>query len=241
LGDRTQSDKQVWKFWLRLGIILLMALAALLASVAFGEPGASLEPSHKGSPSPNMDRPIWDAKLTLRVYNYAQIDPVSLARSEKVATAIFENVGAELVWLDCPLSQAQFRKYPACQSDLGRADLVLRILPRRMAVKLIASDEPLGFGQPCPSSESACELSVFSDAVDQLATEGYREDLILGHVIAHEMAHVLIGAGHSQEGIMRGVWCSRDLQRISWGMLLDFTGDQARQLRAAAAERTKSR
>jgi hypothetical protein len=102
-----------------------------------------------------------DTKLTLRVYNYAQIDPKALARSEKVASAIFESVGIELLWEGCALSPADLQAYPACQSAMGTADLVVRILTRNMAMKLLVSREPLGFAQLCPENEPACELTVF--------------------------------------------------------------------------------
>jgi hypothetical protein len=187
----------------------------------------------------NHPTPTTDAKLTLRVYNYSRIDPVSLARSEKVASAIFENVGVETVWMDCPVPKTHSGSYSACQSDMGPIDLVLRILPRHMAIKLAARDEPLGSAQTCSESEPACELSVFYYRVDELAVAGYRADRILGYVIAHEVAHVLLGPGHSEEGIMRGQWTRNDLQRISWGLLTDFTKDQSRQLRNAVLRRMK--
>jgi hypothetical protein len=182
-----------------------------------------------------------EAKLTLRVYNYAKLDPQSLGQSEKVATATFKNVGVELFWVDCPLSPAQFKTYPECQSEMGTNDLVLRILPRHMAKKFETSGEPLGFAQSCPENEPACQLSVFYYRVDELARNGYRADLILGHVIAHEVTHVLIGPGHSEGGIMRGQWSRSDLQRISSGLSLDFTGNQSSQLRSAVLGRTVRR
>jgi hypothetical protein len=181
----------------------------------------------------------YDAKLTLRVYNYARIDSESLARSEKVADAIFGNVGIETVWVDCPTSKANWQAYPACQSHMGTTDLVLKILPRHMAMKLRRHTESLGLGQACPETEPACELSVFYHRIDELATKGYKEDRILGYVIAHEVAHVLIGPGHSEEGIMRGEWTPPDLQRISWGLPLNFTGDQSKRLRDTVLRRTK--
>ena len=183
--------------------------------------------------------PSPDAKLSLRVYNYARIDPASLAISEQVAAEVFQNVGVAIIWVDCPLSQAQFAKYPACQVGMGTTDLVLKILPRYMAMKLAARDEPLGFAKPCPESESACELNVLYHRVDELATYGYRADRILGHVIAHEVGHVLLGSGHSYVGIMHREWSRYNLQRISWGLLLDFTDDQSRQLRSAVLRRAK--
>jgi hypothetical protein len=188
-----------------------------------------------GHPAPTLD-----AKLTLRVYNYAHVDAVSLARSEKVAAEAFENLGVELVWVDCPVPKAHSRAYAACQSDMGPIDLVLRILPRHMAIKLAARDEALGSARTCSEREPACELSVFYCCrVDELAVAGYREDRILGYVIAHEVAHVLLGPGHSEEGIMRGQWTRNDLQRISWGLPLDFSKDQSRELRNAVLRRMK--
>jgi hypothetical protein len=181
----------------------------------------------------------FDAKLTLRVYNYARIDSDSLARSEKVADAIFGNVGMETVWVDCPTSKTQWQAYPACQSHMGTTDLVLKILPKHMAMKVRRRTESLGFAQTCPETEPACELNVFYHRIDELATKGYKEDRILGYVIAHEVAHVLIGPGHSEDGIMRGEWTPPDLQRISWGLPLNFTGDQSKRLRDTVLRRTK--
>jgi len=181
-----------------------------------------------------------DAKLILRVYNYARIDPEILGGAEKVAAAIFEKAGVRTAWVGCSVSEAESQAYPDCQSDMGTADLVLRILPQRMAKKLRVSEEALGFAQPCPENEPACELSVLYSRIEGLMFTGYRPDRILGHVIAHEVAHVLIGAGHSEEGIMLGEWSRPVLQRISWGLELDFSNGQSKQLRRAVLRRTKS-
>ena len=178
------------------------------------------------------------ARLTLRVYNYASLDPASLAASKKVAGAILQNVGIEPIWVDCPTSWAKSQEYAACDSEMGTTDLVLRILPRRMAEKLRRSYDSLGSAQTCPETEPACELTVFYHRVDELAVNGYRADLILGHVIAHEVAHVLLGPRHSDDGILRAEWSSSDLQRISLGMHLGFSTDQSHQLRLAVLRRT---
>jgi hypothetical protein len=178
-----------------------------------------------------------DAKLTLRVYDYARVDASSLARSERLTSAIFERIGIKVAWTDCPLSQAAFRAYPACQSNGGPADLVLRILPRSMALKLSAPGEPLGFALPCPDSEPGCELTAFAFRIEQAAAQGYPADSVLAYVIAHEVAHVLIGPGHSLHGIMRGEWSRHELALMCRGGHPRFTDDQARNLRAAVLRR----
>jgi len=213
----------------RFSVCLLNAL--LVCPFLPGKPALAQSSTNRAPSAPL-------AKLTLRVYNYARIDPASLASSEKVADAILEKAGIEAVWVNCPLSQKEAQAYPSCDSEMGTADLVLRILPRRMAAKLHHSNEPLGFAQICSETEPACELTVLDHEIEQLATHGYRADRIMGHAIAHEIAHVLIGPRHSEEGIMRGEWTSTELQRISWGISLDFAGNQSTQLRNAALRRT---
>jgi hypothetical protein len=234
----TRSRKPARECCLALGFILLIG-SILSVRPAFTQlPGNPLPLTTARATITSDSAPSPNAQLILRVYNYARIDPVSLASSEKVAAAVFQNVGVAIVWVDCPLSQVQSARYPACQEGMGTTDLVLKIIPHYMAMKLEAQNEPLGIAKPCPESEPACELSVLYYRVDELATRGYRADRILGHVIAHEVGHVL-GSGHSDVGIMRGEWSRYDLQRISWGLLLDFTDDQSRQLRSAVLRRAQ--
>jgi len=178
------------------------------------------------------------AKLTLRVYNYARTDPASLTSAEKVADAILEKAGIEATWVNCPLSPKEVQAYPSCSSEMGTADLVLRILPRRMAIKLRHPNEPLGFAQVCGETEPACEFNIFYHQIEDLATKGYRADRILGYVFSHEIAHVLLGPAHSEQGIMRGEWTSFDLQYITWGLPLTFTADQSLKLRLALLHRS---
>jgi hypothetical protein len=216
----------------------LVAGSILSFGLAFYQPALGQASPPKAALTPDLNTTATpEAKLTLRVYNYARLDSASLASSEKVAGTILENLGIATAWVDCPLSEKSSRAYPACQSGMGTTDLVLRILPHRMAMKLPRHEESLGFAQTCPDSEPACELNVFYHQIDDLAAKGYRADRILGFVIAHEVAHVLIGPGHSEEGIMRGEWTPADLQRLSWGLSLDFTNDQSRQMRHAVLRR----
>ncbi len=216
-----------------LGFCLLLPLEAAFAQSAQPSKSRRSIPQTVAHPTSGAE-----ARLTLRIYNYAALDSASLTASERVAGAILENVGIEAIWVDCPTSTRRSQAYPACDSDMGTTDLVLRILPRRMAEKLRRSNDSLGSAQTCPETEPACELTVFYHRVDELATNGYRADLILGHVIAHEVAHVLLGPRHSDDGILRAAWSPSDLQRISLGMHLDFSTDQSKQLRLAVLRRT---
>lgn len=141
--------------------------------------------------------------------------------------------------MDCTPLRGESLLRETCPSDMGASDLVLRLLPRRMGMKLATPNEPLGFAQECPESEPACELTVFYFRVEELAAEGHRAENILGHVMAHEVAHVLIGPGHSEDGIMRREWSREELRRMSLGLQLGFTVEQSRRLEEAVLRRVK--
>ena len=237
-STRARIAKRAGKRSLTLQLIVVIA-AILSTTPAFARRAPARPSQLAAAPATTVSHMAtkFDAKLILRVYNYARLDPVSLALSQKVATAIFADVGIEVVWIDCSVSRPPSGASPACQSRMGPIDLVLRILPRSMAIRLATRNEPLGSAQTCTESEPACEVNIFYHRVDELATKGYRADRVLGYVIAHEVAHVLLGPRHSEEGILRGEWTRDDLERISWGLALDFTKDQSRQLRDAVLRR----
>ena len=235
------TGKEVRKCCLALGFILSTG-AIWSGNFVFGQSPLSGRTPSTAVQAMTTSQPTRDPypKLIFRVYNYAYLDPTALTNTEGVAAAIFQEVGVETAWVDCPLSWTELKRYPACQEKMQTTDLVLRILPKSMAMKVRTGDDALGFAKPCPEDEPACDLTVFYHRVDGLATDGYPKDRILGHVIAHEVGHVLLGLGaHSDIGIMRRVWSRHDLQHISWGLLLPFTDDQRQQLRAAVLRRTK--
>lgn len=201
------------------------------------------EGQHRGSDSGTaLGRrlvPSQGGKLTLRVYDYVPLDRVLLERAERVTDEIFKDSGVEITWMDCTPLRGEFLPHETCLSNMGASDLVLRFFPRRMAMKVAAPKEPLGFAQQCPETEPACELTVFYFRVDELAADGHRAELLLGHVIAHEVAHVLIGPGHSEDGIMRREWSREELRRMSLGLQLAFTREQSTQLQDAVLRRMK--
>ena len=64
--------------------------------------------------------------------------------------------------------------------------------------------------------------------------------LLLGHLIAHEIGHLLLGPDrHSSTGIMRPKWSRKDAKVASSGELL-FTRAQGRRIRAQVLKRMRA-
>jgi len=169
-------------------------------------------------------------RATLRVYNYAYVDPAILRVAKQVVTAIFDGAGVETVWVDCPPSIAESDRYPACRQKERTRDFQLRVMTASMAAKLPTPHNPLGFAQPCPDDGRGCVANIFYARVDELASKitdqvalhdkDGRAARILGHAMAHEVGPLLLGPNaHTPDGIMRGKWSADDLKFMSWTYL----------------------
>jgi hypothetical protein len=179
-------------------------------------------------------------KITVRVYDYAHVLPRTLGQSEGEASRILRAVGVEMEWVDCPTSVEEAAKYPACEPPLGTLAVDLRILPPSMAARVRSSREELGLALPSAKVGSASAAWVFFQRVEQLAdSKDADQAQILGHAMAHEIGHLLLGQNrHSNRGIMRANWDRAVLQEAARGQLL-FTREQAAVMRAEVRARAQ--
>ena len=70
-------------------------------------------------------------RLTVRVYILTPIPQHDLAMAERVASKIFQNVGVELSWVDCPLTAPAAQLNPACTTPHTPTDIHLNVVPSR--------------------------------------------------------------------------------------------------------------
>jgi len=175
--------------------------------------------------------------ITLRVYNFAHIATELLSRSEKQATAIFRQAGVKAIWVDCPSSPADSDKFPPCHQPLGPADLVLKIRSTAMTPKDTHGDI-LGSALLCLRDEVGCSAEIFyqraADWAVRARIPGYQ---LIGHAMAHEIGHLLLGLkAHSQTETMRANWDREDLRRARLD-LLHFTDQEAEIIRAKVLDK----
>jgi hypothetical protein len=181
-----------------------------------------------------------DPAITIRVYNFAQVSARSLIEAEKETTSIFQEVGINPLWVDCPLTHEESSNYPECQQAIGLMDFHLRIFSQQMAERYGKRFTTFGFSVPCPDDGRGCVSNVFLHRVEELAKRtGATLPGLMGHVIAHEIGHLLLGlTQHGPTGIMRAYWDREDLRRAALGHLV-FTRDEANAIRNRVARRAE--
>lgn len=178
------------------------------------------------------------ARLTVRIYNYAKVHPATLEGVKRVAGQLFRQAGIETTWLHCALNEQELIDNSACEREFGPDSLLIRIVPERMARKLSSGGSELGFAILSEHDSFETEAYAFYDRAKELAeTRIASITIVLGHVLAHEMGHLLLGVGqHSSRGLMKASWKEKELRLASIGGF-GFSPKQARRIRRDAGKR----
>lgn len=162
---------------------------------------------------------------TFRVFviNQAHARPEVLRAAEDDAAAIFVAAGVRLVWVD----EVSAATEPFDVTVKIAAGLTPSMLPTTAV-----GDLSLGFAAVKASGDGLRgRLAwVFFDQVERHAEQHHIQiSRLCGLVLAHEIGHLLLPAGHSEQGLMRGTW---DLRA---GLLQGFTDAQAAAIRTRLA------
>jgi hypothetical protein len=177
------------------------------------------------------------AVLTVRVYNYAGTEKWILAGAQRQAANILRRAGATTNWIGCAVSATQHGGEPGCAKPLSGPEVVLKLLSHTMGRKTNQPATTFGFAVPT-SPVGLGSVSIFVQRVEQLALSGpfsvgydAARALVLGHVIVHEIGHLLLGPGsHSRAGIMSCPWSQAEIRQIA-AAHLSFTETEALAIR----------
>ena len=100
--------------------------------------------------------------ITVRVYDYANMDRRALLDAEVEATRILADAGVHALWVDCPTRHADVDNYPGCLSPWQWNDYALRLEPTAMASQDKSQDR-LGYAVICDNR--ACPANIYYERV----------------------------------------------------------------------------
>jgi len=168
-----------------------------------------------------------DAVLTVsaHVTDYANVPREELAGAQAHATAAYRAAGLALTWSSTP-----WRPEPSRSTDSNWIDVRVVILSRDMTDKLCRerrfSDEVLGHALSAATGASGRIAYILYHRITRLAASHNTVQQGLGHVMAHEIGHLLLGVSrHADEGLMREEWRPWD------GRVHTFTRRQEQEIR----------
>jgi hypothetical protein len=166
--------------------------------------------------------------IAISVFNDANVAPGMLASAEASASRVFHHAGLETEWVDCPASPSGTSGNTRCTTAEFPRHLHVRILPRSRTL----TGSTLGTSY-LGADGTGCYSDVFFEPIASLnLNSGETVGVALGLVMAHEIAHLLLGSSsHASTGIMQGHWQGKELLAANRGRL-QFTPEESRTMRA---------
>lgn len=170
-------------------------------------------------------------RVIIRLVDEANIPQWTLMRATAEVSRIFATVGVRVRWTDRKPYVGPSVEQSGCASP-----------ERLITVRVIAEapDDVLPTAQAVANT-GADAITVFYDHVRLTVASNQRmSGPFLGHVLAHEVAHVLqVVAQHADSGIMKAQFTTKDLHDMEEGKLR-FTDLDIRLIRAGLASRSCS-
>jgi hypothetical protein len=175
--------------------------------------------------------------VTVRVYDYAAVEEDVLENAKHEASRVLAAAGIRMEWIECPLREEQTGpRYAACRTPMGVADMLLRIIPRSMQGERNLG-RALGYAMPLTGSPPTRAYVLYDRLRERVRESRVAEHRLLGYVIAHEIAHLLlIDESHSRRGVMMAHWSERELVQIESGSM-GFSSEERASLQAGAMAR----
>jgi hypothetical protein len=163
----------------------------------------------------------------VRLINQAQLSSEVMVRAQAEAARIFAELGVDLLWANATIGT------PASPPRITVvvAPIAVRGAMRRALGTAIATESTAGH-----------RAYAYVDRV-RLFAKRTSLDLakVLGHVIAHEMGHLLLGHNrHALSGIMRDQWKQPEINLLE-ARRLTFTDDHALAIRRNLDSRLSTR
>jgi hypothetical protein len=162
--------------------------------------------------------------VQVRGFDFSRVAQELLRGAEQEASLVFHPARIALVWVAGPLSAAEAHelKYRSTANDPAGNALVCDGQPDecRLDIRLLSSDglhfRPGPLGEAFPCARAGIRATIFSDRVQLMINRRpSAAPVILGHVLAHEIGHVLLGTTeHASGGLMRSSWQDSDLERM---------------------------
>jgi hypothetical protein len=166
-------------------------------------------------------------QLRVSVFNSSPISSSTIERAEGEAGRVLRDAGVEAIWLNCPQTSSQEASLGRCSEASFPSHLHLRIL--RVAHGLKVSTVGISFSA---EDGRGCYADLFYEPIRQLEEETHvSQSVILGHAMAHELGHLLLGTNsHSPSGLMRAHWSREDLTNAFGN--LRFSKEQCLKIRS---------
>jgi len=146
--------------------------------------------------------------IRVAVCNVGGVSEPDLSRAKAEAELVYRNAGASIIWGNCDAFQGSW--FPA------RAPTFLLRLSNDKPSPTVGPAALDVMGEAfVEQGDSGNTAEAYLRAIRAKA-ELYHTDagVLLGFVLAHELGHLLLGPGHTPDGLMQAVWGRKQIDAL---------------------------
>lgn len=164
--------------------------------------------------SPALAAPKADAagRLTARIYDYANVNRDQMQAAQQQVAETYGQIGVTVQWLDTARPNAVAAGQEAWPTDDDEASMVnVALITGAMAEGVGVPQNVAGYAATDNHRQGRMAFVVV-DRTERIAFHGQLFHWrVLGAVMAHEIAHLLLPRGaHARIGLMRPSWSAGD-------------------------------
>jgi hypothetical protein len=165
---------------------------------------------------------VCEAQIKVNLYNDSAVSDEVMDIAQKEASRILRVAGVVLSWCR--------RTIPGepCATP-GPATLQVRLCPRAAESNYAVPGNSMGFSLTSPAPEFGFFAGILVQRITAFTRgDQHRYELMLGHVIAHELGHLLLErSAHSRSGLMKDHWDGPQWNLMATGRLL-FSSEETK-------------
>ena len=192
----------------------------------------------------SLPETVPEHKLCIHLYNLAEVPLDVLHGATKEAARILARAGIETIWQESPAAaiEAHIVDHTSHSEWQHRRPDIRNYLVVSIGLAGPSGPFPGALGYALPDAQAGVHAMIFYDRVQKLTPPGIISlPNALGHGMAHEIGHVLLGSTeHSAAGIMKANWGRTDYQRAQAGSM-EFSAAQGRVMQERAPKRLANR
>ncbi len=176
--------------------------------------------------------------IRVRIYDYAGIVPNTLGEAQRLAASYYAAIDVAIEW--APTFDKNGRKEGGGKDDRLQ-DYSIMVMSRSMVARRQWAPGVVGSAVVAPEGGGRIAYVLYDRLKDAATSAGWPVQDLLGVVVAHELAHLLLPAGsHTPLGLMRKGWDVTELRQFD-AKSLSFTRDQSALIRERLGQTVAAR
>ena len=168
--------------------------------------------------------------MNVAICNLGGVSESVIAGAKAETELVYSSAGVQIVWQDCDA-------FPSPSEQARDPWFIVRLRTDKPPLTVGPASLDV-MGKAFVEEHGGYMADAYFQAI-QATSERHRGDsgVLLGFVMAHELGHLLLGAGHTPDGVMQSAWGQKqmDALRQRW---LRFTAESAGRIRGALESRT---